>query len=88
MSTVERHQPDRPIKPEPLTRADVLTATEASALLGIPRIDALRLGAPPGTSGASDRPALDLQEIPAQPGNSASIRGGHVVATFGLKPDD
>jgi excisionase family DNA binding protein len=33
MSTVER----RPTEPEPLTRADVLTATEASALLGIPR---------------------------------------------------
>jgi excisionase family DNA binding protein len=26
-----------PVDPEPLTRADVLTATEASALLGIPR---------------------------------------------------
>jgi excisionase family DNA binding protein len=37
MSIVERHQPDRPADPEPLTRADVLTATEASALLGIPR---------------------------------------------------
>ncbi len=33
MSTVEH----RPTDPEPLTRADVLTATEASALLGIPR---------------------------------------------------
>jgi excisionase family DNA binding protein len=33
MSTVER----RPTDPEALTRADVLTATEAGALLGIPR---------------------------------------------------
>jgi excisionase family DNA binding protein len=33
MSTVER----RPTDSEPLTRAGVLTATEASALLGIPR---------------------------------------------------
>ncbi len=33
MSIVER----RLTNPEPLTRADVLTATEASALLGIPR---------------------------------------------------
>jgi excisionase family DNA binding protein len=33
VSTAER----RPTNPEPLTRADVLTATEASALLGIPR---------------------------------------------------
>jgi excisionase family DNA binding protein len=34
VSIVERHPTDRP---RPLTRADVLTATEASALLGIPR---------------------------------------------------
>ena len=33
MSTVER----RPAEPEPLTRADVLTVSEASTLLGIPR---------------------------------------------------
>jgi excisionase family DNA binding protein len=33
MSIVERH----PAEAEPLTRADVLTASEASALLGIPR---------------------------------------------------
>ena len=37
MSIVERPQPGHPTDPEPLTRADVLTATEASALLGIPR---------------------------------------------------
>ncbi len=37
MSIVERPQPGHPADPEPLTRADVLTATEASALLGIPR---------------------------------------------------
>jgi excisionase family DNA binding protein len=33
MSIVERH----PAEAEPLTRADVLTASEAGALLGIPR---------------------------------------------------
>jgi IS30 family transposase len=37
---------------------------------------------------APDRAALDLQEIPAQPRSSASVRGGHVVATFGVEPGE
>jgi hypothetical protein len=83
MSTVEH----RPADPEQLTRADVL-GDRGERPARKPAIDALRPGASPGASGAPDRPALDLQKIPAQPSNSASIRGGHVVTTVGLEPDD
>jgi excisionase family DNA binding protein len=83
MSIVER----RLTNPEPLTRADVLTATEASALLGIPRSTLYDLAR------RQELPARQIgrpgsSEVPAQPRNSASVRGGHVVATFGLEPDD
>jgi excisionase family DNA binding protein len=82
MSTVER----RPTDPEPLTRSDVLTATEASALLGIPRSTLYDLAR--------------RQELPArQIGRRWIFRrsllhratltqseAGHVVATFGSDP--
>jgi excisionase family DNA binding protein len=87
VSTVERRPlTPVPLKPDPLTRDDVLTATEASALLGIPRstlYDLARRGELParriGRRWIFRRSLLERATLPrSEPGSW--------TATFGLMP--